>query len=127
MFVAGVALSGEYIHVDEDEGVGPKTTALGTFALASEFHARVIWGQLAYAWSTDLGALRRLTPYARYERRHAWFAGYTPITVDRITAGLRVDLWDRVIVKGELLLNREQEGAPDVPNNVYTSSVVYQW
>jgi len=127
VFVAGVALSGEYVRVDEDEGLGPKTTALGTFPLASGFHARVFWAQLAYSARIEAGALRRVTPYARYERRHAWFEGFQPITVDRVTAGLRVDLWDNLIVKGELLVNGEREGAPDVANNVYTSSVVYQW
>jgi hypothetical protein len=127
VFAAGFALAGEYVHVDEDEGVGPKITSLGTFPLASGFHARAYWGQLAYAWSIDSGILRRVTPYARYERRHAWFEGFTPILVDRITWGLRVDLWESLILKGEVLVNRELQGAPNVPNNVYTSSAVYQW
>ncbi len=65
--------------------------------------------------------------YGRYDWRHAWFAGFTPITVDRFTAGLRVDLWDAVIVKGEMLVNRERAGAPTVDNNVWTASVVYSW
>jgi hypothetical protein len=127
VFFVGLALSGEYVRVDEDEGVGPKTTALGTFPLASGFHARAFWVQLAYAARVEAGALRRVTPYGRYERRHAWFEGFQPITVDRITMGVRADLWDNLIVKGELLLNGERAGAPDVANNVYTSSVVYQW
>jgi len=41
--------------------------------------------------------------------------------------GLRLDLWDVLSIKGEILINRERAGAPNVPNNVYTSSVVYQW
>jgi hypothetical protein len=127
VFVAGLALSGEYVRVDEDEGLGPKTTALGTFPLASGFHARVFWAQLAFTLSLDAGPLRRVTPYGRYEQRHAWFEGFQPITVDRITAGLRLDLWDNVLAKGEVLVNGEREGAPAVSNNVYTSSVVYQW
>jgi len=127
IFVAGFALAGEYVHVNEDEGVGPKVTALGTFPLASGFHARVFWLQASYTPPLEVGPLRRVSPYARYECRHAWFDGFVPIMVDRITAGLRLDFWDNLIVKGEVLVNRELQGAPTVPNNVYTSSVVYQW
>ncbi|MBC8132183.1 MAG: hypothetical protein H7X95_04315, partial [Deltaproteobacteria bacterium] len=127
VFVAGLALTGELVQVYEDEGVGPKTTALGVFPVASGFGARAAWAQLAYAWSLEAGALRRITPYARYEWRRAAFEGYSSITVDRLTTGLRIDLWDAVILKGELLVNRERAGAPAVANNVYTSSAVYQW
>jgi hypothetical protein len=127
LFVAGLALSGEYVRVDEDEGTGPKVTNLGTFPLASGFHARALWGQLAYALSVDTSSLQKVTPYVRYEWRHAWFDGFVPITVDRLVGGLRLDLWDALIIKGEVLINRERAGAPNVPNNVYTSSVVYQW
>lgn len=127
VFVAGLALTGEYVHVDEDQGLGPKTTTLGVFPEASAFLARAFWAQLAYAWSVDGTVLRRLTPYVRYEWRHAAFQGFTPLTVDRLTAGLRIDLWDALILKGEVLANRERAGAPNVANNVYTSSVVYQW
>ena len=127
LFVAGFALSGEYVRVDEDEGTGPKLTNLGTFPLASGFHARALWGQLAYALSLDTSSLQKVTPYVRYEWRHAWFDGFVPLTVDRLVGGLRLDLWDVLSIKGEILINRERAGAPNVPNNVYTSSVVYQW
>lgn len=127
LFFAGVALTGEYVRVDEDEGTGPKLTNLGTFPLASGFHARAYWAQLAYALSTDASSLQRVTPYVRYERRHAWFDGFTRITIDRMVGGLRVDLWDCLTVKGEVVVNRERQGAPSVPNNVFTSSAVYQW
>jgi hypothetical protein len=127
LFWAGLALSGEYVHVDEDEGLGPKVTALGTFPLASGFHARAYWAQVAYALSIDRGALRRLVPYGRYDHRHAWFQGYDPITVDRFTVGLRIDLWEMLAVKGEYLRNREREGASEVANDVYTSSLVCTW
>jgi hypothetical protein len=59
--------------------------------------------------------------------RHATFEGFTPVTVDRITAGLRLDVWDSLIVKAEVLVNRELAGAPEVANNVGTASVVYSW
>ena len=124
--VAGLYLNAEYVRVEEDEG-GPKTTSVGAFPFSSGFHARGGYVQLAYALSLDAGPLRKLTVYARYDRRHAWFEGFTPITVDRITGGLRVDLGDALILKGEYLDNRELAGAPTVANNVITSSLVYSW
>ena len=127
VFIGGIALAAEYVRVDEDEGLGPKTTSLGVFPEASGFLARVAWVQLAYGWSVECGALRRVTPYVRYDWRHAAFQGFTPLTVDRLTTGVRIDLWEALIVKGEWLVNRERVGAPDVANNIYTSSVVYQW
>jgi hypothetical protein len=124
--VAGVYLNVEAVKVDEDAG-GPKTNDSGTFMLASEFHGRGFYGQLAWALALDAGPLHKIAPYARYEQRHAWFEGFTPITVERITGGLRFDLWESLIVKAELLVNRELAGAPQVANNVETTSVVYSW
>jgi hypothetical protein len=122
----GLYLNAEAVKVDEDAG-GPKTNDAGSFMLASGFHGRGAYAQLAYALPLDVGPLRKVTPYARYEQRHAWFEGFTPITVERITGGVRVDLWDSLIVKGEYLVNRELEGAPIVANNVMTTSVVFSW
>jgi hypothetical protein len=124
--VAGLYANAEYVHVDEGQG-GPKTTSIGAYPFSSAFSARGGYVQLAYALALDLGPLRRLTVYARYDRRHAWFEGFTPITVQRFTGGLRLDLWESVILKGEYLDNREVEGAPTVANNVITSSLVYSW
>jgi hypothetical protein len=124
--VAGVYLNAEYVHVDEAEG-GPKTTSQGNFPISSAFNARGGYVQLAYALPFSVGALRKLTVYGRYDRRHAWFEGFTPITVDRFTAGLRLDLWEAIILKAEYLDNRELAGAPTVANNVFTSSLVYSW
>lgn len=73
------------------------------------------------------GPLRVITPYARYERRHAWFEGFRPITVARVTAGIRLELWGALILKGEVLFNQELAGAPVVDNNVFTTSAVYAW
>jgi hypothetical protein len=123
---SSVYVNAEYVRVQEGEG-GLKTTSVGTFPFASAFWARGGYVQLAYALSLDAGPLRKLTIYARYDRRHAWFEGYTPITVDRITGGVRLDLWDAVILKAEYLDNRELAGAPTVANNVFTSSLVYSW
>jgi hypothetical protein len=122
----GVYASGEYVHVDEGEG-GPKTTSAGSYPISSAFSARGGYVQLAYGFPFAIGALRKLTVYGRYDRRHAWFQGFTPITVDRFTGGLRADLWESLIVKAEYLDNRELAGAPTVANNVFTSSVVYSF
>jgi len=124
--VAGVYLNAEYVRVEEGQG-GPKTTSVGAFPFSSAFQARGGYVQLAYALAIDAGPLRKLTIYGRYDRRHAWFEGFTPITVDRITGGVRLDLWDALILKGEYLANRELAGAPTVANNVLTSSLVYSW
>jgi len=122
----GLYLNSEYLRVKEDEG-GPKTTGMGMLPISSGFEARAFYVQAAYAIPVDVGPWHKLTLYGRYDWRHAWFAGFTPITVDRITAGLRIDLWDAVIVKGEMLVNRELAGAPTVANNVWTLSLVYSW
>jgi hypothetical protein len=122
----GFYLNAELIRVDEDQG-GAKVTSQGSFPVSSAFHARGFYAQLAYAQSLEVGPLRKLTFYGRYDYRHAWFDGFTPLTVDRITAGLRFDLWESVIVKGEMLINRELAGSPTVANNVQTTSVVYSW
>jgi hypothetical protein len=123
----GIYLNAEYVRVDEDEGHGGKITGLGTFMIPSGFHERGYYAQLAYGLVVDVGPLHKITAYGRYERRHAWFQGFTPLLVDRVTAGLRVDLWEALIVKGEMLINRELEGSPTVPNNVQTLSVVYSF
>ncbi len=125
--VAGLYLNAEYVRVDEDEGTGPKITSLGTYQLVSAFHERGYYGQLAYGVVIDAGPLHKVTVYGRYERRHAWFQGFTPLLVDRITAGVRIDLWESVILKGEMLINRELSGSPNVPNNVQTLSLVYSF
>jgi hypothetical protein len=120
----GFFLNGEYVHVEETEG-GPKTTGAGNFPVSSRFRANGFYGQLAYTAAVDFGPLRRVTVYGRYEQRHAAF--FTPITVDRITGGVRTELWEMLILKGEYLRNREREGAPNVSNDVLTTSLVYTW
>jgi hypothetical protein len=122
----GVYLNAEAVRVDEDPGAA-KTTPTGMQVVASGFHARGFYAQLAYGLTLDVGPLHKVTPYARYEQRQARFDGFDQVKVERITAGLRVELWDALIVKGEWLVNRELAGAPNVPNNVQTASVVWSW
>jgi hypothetical protein len=122
-----VSLAGEYVHVDEDEGTVDKQTGLGVFPLASEFRARGFWTQAAYALPTGWTGLRVVTVYGRYEERRAWFTGFRPIEVARVTGGVRLDLWESLIFKAEALFNREKEGAPKVHNDVLAASAVYSW
>ena len=119
-------VSGELLHVHEGEG-GPKTTGMGMLPISSGFEARAFYAQAAFSVPVEVGLCHKLTVYGRYDWRHAWFVGFEPITVDRITGGLRVELWESVIVKGEYLVNRERAGAPTVNNNVWTASAVFSW
>ena len=127
LYVVGLSLAGEYVHVDEQEGAGGKQTGAGEYLIASEFYAEGFWAQAAYGLLLAAGPLRAIAPYARYERRHAAFEGFRPITVARLTVGLRIDLWKALILKGEYLVNQELAGAPSVDNNVFTTSAVYAW
>jgi hypothetical protein len=127
LLVGGLSLSAEYVKVDEEEGQGAKQTGMGAFPEAAEFHAQGAWAQAAYSFHLDLRSLRAITLYARLEQRHAWFEEQPAITVGRLTAGLRLDLWDCLLLKGEMLVNRELEGAPGVENDVLTFSGVYSW
>ncbi len=124
--VAGFQLAGEYVWVREERGTKPeKLTGQGVTDFASGFAARGFWVQASYGFDLPSQALRRLTVYGVYSWRHAQFEGFTPITVDRITGGVRLDVWDSLQLKLEALFNRELEGAPDVPNDVYASSLVF--
>jgi len=126
VFIAGLSLSGEFVKVDEQEGNPDKLTGLGTYTFTSDFYAQGFWAQAAYELPLPIAPVR-VTPYARYERRHGEFVSFAAITVDRLTAGLNVGVGDSLIVKGEYLINRELDGAPTVANNVVTSSVVWTW
>ena len=66
-----------------------------------------------------------MTGYARLEQRQARFRGFSPLEVRRLTVGLRLDLGDSVVLKAEVLLNRERLGAPDVDNDVRTMSLIW--
>ena len=125
--LGGLSLSAEWVDVDQEPGGFDKANGLGPQTIASGFTAHGGYVQAAYSLSLGDGVLQKLTAYGRYGRRHAQFEAFTPINVDRITAGLRLDLWDALLVKGELLVNRQLADTPKVPNNVLTSSVVYSW
>jgi hypothetical protein len=127
VFVPTFTLSGEFVNVSEGEGIiAGKQTGAGTFPVASGFHARGFWVQAAEDLPLPLSPIR-LTVYGRYDRRHAYFHAFIPVTVDRFTTGVNIGLGQSVQVKGEIVINRELEGAPQVDNNVYTSSVVWTW
>jgi len=124
----GVSLSGEYLHLDQEQGPAPdKLTGGGPGFIASGFHVRGFWTQLAAAIPWNGGFLRRAVVYGRGEQRRAWFDGFAEVLVRRLTVGLRLDLWDNLALKGEWLLNREVEGAPDVENDVRALSLVWSF
>jgi len=121
----GLSLTGEWVKVDQDAGTGAdKQTGLGLQTLASAFHARGFYVVAAWEVPWALDALRKATIYGRFEQRRAWFEGFTALTVRRITAGLRLDLWELLALKGEYLLNQEVDGAPNVDNDVVVASAV---
>jgi hypothetical protein len=127
LYAFGLSLAFEYTDVEEDLGSLDKETGAGAVPVASEFRARGFWVQGAYSYRAGLGALTAVTLYGRYERRRAEFSGFRPIQVARVTTGLRIDLWDALVLKAEVLFNEERRGAPEVDNDVLTSSVVYSW
>ena len=117
----------EGIFLEQDQGAADKANGLGAETLVSGFAVRGAYAMAAYAVPVSDGAFRRLTPYLRFEERHARFEGFTPYTVSRLTAGVRLDLWEELIFKAELLLNGEVSGLPSVANNVFTSSFIYSF
>ncbi len=126
--IGWLSLSGEYITLHEDAGVAPgKLTGTGQYPLASGFDVHGFYNQVAVAVPTGAGSLQTATVYVRYDRRHAEFKGFGPILTSRVTTGARLDLWSALALKAEYLFNRENAGAPTVPNDVFTSSVVYTW
>jgi hypothetical protein len=127
LYVGSLTLSGEYVRIDQDEGSADgKITGLGMFPFASAFYAQGFWVQAAYEIPLPIAAFR-VTPYGRYEQRHAEFEGFAAIAVDRITGGVNVGVGENLQVKAEYLANRELSGAPNVANNVFASSVVWTW
>jgi hypothetical protein len=136
LVVPTLTISGEYIRVQEESGSDagftmiPKLAGTGPFPEISEFYAHGFWVQAAEELPLPLDPLPlRVTVYARYERRHAEFPNYPGawLTEDRITAGVNLGVGETLQLKAEYLINRELEEAPQVPNNVFTSSAVWTW
>jgi hypothetical protein len=124
----GLSVNAEYVRIDQDAGhAADKVTGAGPQTIVSAFHVRGTYAQLAYALPWTLPVLGKITGYGRFERRHAWFGGFTPVRVERLTAGLRLDVSETIVLKAEVLLNRELEGAPSVDNDVQTISLLYLW
>jgi len=121
-----LTVSGEYVHVNEQEADGMKVTGLDVFPMVTEFYAKGFYVQAAEELPLGLAPFR-ITIYGRYDHREAEFEGFADITVDRITGGVNVGIGENLVVKGEYLVNRELRGAPQVDNNVMTSSVVWTW
>ncbi len=124
----GFSLAGEFLRlIDEHAPAGGKVTGLGTGELASGFKVWGGWGRLSYTlpWKTEV--LTGITILGRYDRRAAQFEGFTEVQTDRFTVGARIDLWDVLAIKLEALFNRELSGAPNVENDVFTSSAVFTW
>jgi len=124
----GVSLAGELLRLIDEPGQGaPKVTGVTTGELASGFDVTGGWVRLGYTLPLTTPTLTSATLYGRYDRRHARFQGFTPLATDRFTVGARVDLWEVFALKAEVLLNRELAGAPNVDNDVFTSSAVFTW
>ena len=127
LVVPTLTIAGEFVHVDQSEADSPKQTGVGTFQpFVTEFYAHGFYLQAAEELPLQIAPFR-ITVYGRYDRRVAEFEGFSDITVDRITGGINVGIRESLVVKGEVLVNREIAGAPTVDNNVVTSSVVWTW
>lgn len=126
--IGGVSLAGEFIRLqDEASPTSGKVTGQTTAELASAFDVWAGWGRVAWTLPWKSEVVTGVTLAARYDRRHARFENYTWVITDRVTASLRIDFFDRLAVKAEFLLNSEYAGAPNVDNNVFTSSAVFSW
>lgn len=128
VYVAGLSLSGEYVDVQEENSdVAGKLTPQGPRLWASAFEAQGLWAQAAWAIALPWRWLEKATPYVRLGYRRAQFEGFSRLEVARLTAGIRFDLAESVVVKGEWLFNQERSGAPNVANDVRAVSVVFIW
>lgn len=124
----GVSIAGEFLWLHDEKGSGLKFTgAGGQQELATAFSVFGGWARLAYTLPWKGEVLTGVTLYGRYDRRHGHFEGFPELQTDRFTAGARVDLFDFVALKAEVLFNRELAGAPQVDNDVFTSSAVLTW
>lgn len=124
----GVSFLAELVRLADDQGIAAgKLTGLGEAELASGFAVTGFYATLAWQLPFEGERFQHATIYGRYDHRRAQFHGFSPVEVDRFTAGFRIDLFGALAVKAEYLVNREVAGAPDVANDVFTSSVVFSW
>jgi hypothetical protein len=124
----GFSLEAELVRLVQDEGdANEKFTGTGTGVFATGFEVLGFYSTLGYGFSVDSRSLKKVTAYVSYSQRRAQFDGFTPVIVDRFTGGVRLDAWDALAFKAEVLFNRELKGAPDVDNDVQTFSLVYSW
>jgi hypothetical protein len=127
----GVTLSGELIRLIDEEPAhplrDPKLTGLGLGELASGFAVTGGYAQLIWALPVPGEYLTGLALYGRYDRRWAAFHGFNAVLEDRFTVGARIELFGVLALKAEGLFNRELAGAPEVPNDVFTTSAVFTW
>jgi len=124
----GFSLAGEMLRLIDERGAGAlKVTGTTQAELASGFQVTGGWARLGYTLPFTTPAFTGATLYVRYDRRHGQFEGFTQLQTDRLTGGVRVDLFEVLALKAELLLNRELAGAPLVDNDVFTSSAVFTW
>ncbi len=124
----GLSLAGELLYLVDERGPQQgKFTGQTVGELASGFEVFGGWGRVAYTLPWKSEAFTGTTLYGRYDRRHGRFEGFPELQTDRFTVGARVDLFDMLALKVELLINRELAGAPNVQNDVFTSSAVFTW
>ncbi len=107
----------------------PKLAGTGAYPIVTEFYAHGFYvagrrGAAAADRAVPDHALRPLRPAARASSRGL---SARPSRSTRITGGVNVGIGESLQVKAEYLVNRELEGAPQVANNVFTSSAVWTW
>lgn len=124
----GLFVAGEFIRLVDDEGTREgKWTPLGEFDFASAFQVTGFYGTLGWKLPFEAGWFNGLTIYGRYDHRRAQFKGFQWVEVNRVTGGLRLDLFNALAIKAEYLFNGELVGVPDVQNDVFTTSAVFSW
>lgn len=124
----GFSVLGEIVRMVDEPGIEEgKLTGQGAAELASGFTVTGFYVTAAWALPFSAGHLEHVTLYGRYDHRRAKFQGFGQVEVDRFTAGIRLDVFGQLAIKAEYLVNREIAGAPNVPNDVFTSSAVFSW
>jgi len=123
-------LSGEFLRGSSDGEVGPPVDLnhrvyglrlnnggyLQLTSMLSRFVGVIVRGELrdAFVW---LGDPRLAGGGERLYITKSW----------RLTAGLRFVVSERIVAKVEYLHNGEYGGVPSIPNDVFTSSVVWSY